>query len=49
MTKKILVTIESEGEVDLDEYIEEIEDACAKVESRPMISGDCKITVEEAT
>ena len=47
MIKKILVTIESEDEIDLDEYISAIEDACTDVEGRPMISADCNIEISE--
>lgn len=49
--RKILVTIEAEDDLDksdLDEYMAEIESACAKVEGRAMISGACKVTIEEA-
>lgn len=47
MVRKLLVTIESEGDIDLDEYMVEIEAACAEVESRPMISGAVKVTIQE--
>lgn len=45
--KHILVKIETEDDIDIDEYIEAINDACQDIESGAMMSADCDITIQE--
>lgn len=39
------MTITSDDEPDLEEYVDAIEDACREVEQRAVIGGDTKISV----
>ena len=45
--RKILITIDTEDDVDIDEYVEALDRACVDVEGRAVISGDCDITIQE--
>lgn len=49
MVRKILITIETDGDIDLEEYIVALEAACVDVEGRAMIAADCGITLQEVT
>jgi len=48
IVRRILVTINTEDDdLELEDYIDAIKDACEDVEARAHVAGDCQIEVGE--